>query len=369
MIVIYDPLTTRANPNGTGFIRDPFPGNIIPADRLNPIALAMLTQMPLPTSGRSFNGSAILDDGPQDQETLKIDHRWSDKWTTTGMYGHQHTKEPGSAFWGPHGTIPADPERDDAVPHGPLLLDQPDHHAEQHDGDRRPLRLQLLPGRRHQLRRRLRRRHAGLSRVLYQRADGRRLPEHDHHRLQQHRPRRPEHHDLRRPDRQRHACRSSWAAHSFKIGVDYRRIEAGTVPRTTATSASPRRITQGPNPNTASSVAGDAFASFLLGYPATGDVNVATPGAYYTDYYSAFVQDDFRVSSKLTLNFGLRYEYEPGIAADGNEFTVGFDRDALFPVQVPGMDLRGGLMYAGVDGYPTRQGKPLNNVAPRGGFA
>ena len=30
------------------------------------------------------------------------------------------------------------------------------------------------------------------------------------------------------------------------------------------------------------------------------------------------------------------------------------------------MELRGGLMYAGVDGYPTRQGQPLNDVAPRG---
>ena len=33
------------------------------------------------------------------------------------------------------------------------------------------------------------------------------------------------------------------------------------------------------------------------------------------------------------------------------------------------MELRGGLMYAGLDGYPTRQAQPLNNVAPRGGFA
>ena len=55
-ITIYDPLTTRPNPSGTGFIRDPFPGNVIPADRLNPIARAMLAQMPTPTSGRSFNG-------------------------------------------------------------------------------------------------------------------------------------------------------------------------------------------------------------------------------------------------------------------------------------------------------------------------
>ena len=34
-----------------------------------------------------------------------------------------------------------------------------------------------------------------------------------------------------------------------------------------------------------------------------------------------------------------------------------------------GMTLAGGLMYAGVDDYPTRQGKPLNGFAPRGGFA
>jgi hypothetical protein len=108
-VTIYDPLTTRPNPNGTGFNRDPFPGNIIPADRLNPIGRAMLAQMPTPQSGRSFNGSASLDDGPQDQETLKVDHRWSGRWTTTAMYGHQYTQEPGSAFWGPHGTIPADP--------------------------------------------------------------------------------------------------------------------------------------------------------------------------------------------------------------------------------------------------------------------
>ena len=38
LITIYDPLTTRPNPTGSGFIRDPFPGNVIPADRLNPIA-------------------------------------------------------------------------------------------------------------------------------------------------------------------------------------------------------------------------------------------------------------------------------------------------------------------------------------------
>src|SRR5881397_4045960 len=49
LITIYDPLTTRPNPAG-GFTRDPFPGNVIPADRIDPIAKAILEHYPLPTN-------------------------------------------------------------------------------------------------------------------------------------------------------------------------------------------------------------------------------------------------------------------------------------------------------------------------------
>jgi hypothetical protein len=367
-IVIYDPLTTRPNPSGTGFIRDPFPGNRIPTSRLNPIALAMLADMPLPTSGRSFTGAATLDDGPQDQETLKIDHRWSNKWTTTGMYGHQYTKEPGSAFWGTHGTIPADPSgttlfrtvnffstNQIIVPNNTTavavrygynrFLNDGTNYAGGFD----PSTLGYP---------------ASYTSVLSENAypsitmtgysnighGGRSLTTYVGHTANT-------------------TVSKFLGKHSLKFGADYRRIEAATVPPNNGSFGFTQGFTQGPNPNTASTAAGDAFAGFLLGFPATGDVNVTTPGLYYTDYYSAFVQDDWRATASLTLNFGLRYEYEPGIAARNDEFTVGFDRDALFPVQVPGMELRGGLMYAGVDGYPTRQSQPLNHVAPRGGFA
>ena len=368
LIVVYDPLTTRPNPSGSGFIRDPFPGNVIPLDRLNPIARAMLTDMPLPTAGRSFTGSATLDDGPQDQETLKVDHRWSAKWTTTAMYGHQHTKEPGSAFWGPHGTIPADPSgttlfrtvhffstNQVIIPNNTTAVAiRYGYNRFLNDGTNYAGGFDAAtlgyP--------------ASYASVLAENAypsitmtgysnighGGRSLTTY--------------------VSQTANATVSKFmGAHSIKMGADYRRIEAGTVPANNGSFGFTQAYTQGPNPNTASTAAGDAFASFLLGNAATGDINVTTPGLYYTDYYSGFIQDDWRASSSLTLNAGLRYEYEPGIAARGNEFTVGFDRQALFPVQVPGMELRGGLMYAGVDGNPTRQGKPLNNVAPRGGFA
>jgi hypothetical protein len=367
-VTIYDPLTTRPNPGGTGFIRDPFPGNVIPADRLNPIARAMLAQMPTPQSGRSFTGSAILDDGPQDQETLKIDHRWSDKWSTSGMYGHQYTKEPGSAFWGDHGTIPADPggttlfrtvnffsTNQIIVPNNTTAIAvRYGYNRFHNDGTN----------------------YAGsfaasslgypdaFTSVLSEGAfpsitmNGYSNVGHGGQNITTY------------VGQTANATVSKFMGkHSIKFGADYRRIEAQTIPPNNGSFGFNQAFTQGPNPNSASSVAGDSFASFLLGYPATGSVNVTTPGVYYTDYYSAFIQDDFRLSSKLTVNAGLRYEYEPGIAAEGDRFTVGFDRDALFPVQAAGMELRGGLMYAGVDGYPTRQGKPLNHVAPRGGFA
>src|SRR5712691_4767023 len=54
LITVFDPLTTRPNPAVPGtFIRDPFPGNVIPADRIDPIAKKILEYYPLPTNDRS----------------------------------------------------------------------------------------------------------------------------------------------------------------------------------------------------------------------------------------------------------------------------------------------------------------------------
>ena len=153
--------------------------------------------------------------------------------------------------------------------------------------------------------------------------------------------------------------------HTVKAGVEYRRMGADVL--TYGASAGDlgftAGFTQGPNANTASTAAGDAFASFLLGYPATGTIAVAGQGNYFLNYYSGYVQDDFRATSKLTLNLGLRYEFEDGLRERDNRFTVGFDPAAAFPVQVAGLDLKGGLMYAGQNGYPTYQGAPLQRPA------
>ena len=156
-------------------------------------------------------------------------------------------------------------------------------------------------------------------------------------------------------------------SHTLKFGGEYRRIGADVMAY--SSSAGTYSYTQSYTAATPTASGGDAFASFLLGYPATGSIVYATPANYLIDYFAGFAQDEFRASSKLTLNYGIRYEFEPGVREANNHFAVGFDQSAPFPVQVPGLNLKGGLMYAGENGYGTNQGKGLNGFAPRGGLA
>jgi len=81
---------------------------------------------------------------------------------------------------------------------------------------------------------------------------------------------------------------------------------------------------------------GDAFADFLLGYPAS--VARAYPGANFGGqrwYHQYFAQDDIRVNPRLTVNVGLRYEYSPWL--NGYKGQLGtFDPTKSKPIIVEG---------------------------------
>ena len=73
--LIYDPNTTV--PAATGMTRSQFPGNVIPADRIDPVARVLLERYPLPTSAGTANnyrrvGNESVD---QDQISVRVDHR------------------------------------------------------------------------------------------------------------------------------------------------------------------------------------------------------------------------------------------------------------------------------------------------------
>jgi outer membrane receptor protein involved in Fe transport len=76
------------------------------------------------------------------------------------------------------------------------------------------------------------------------------------------------------------------------------------------------------NPNTT----GDAFADFLLGYPQNTLRNVGNTQAYLRQsVLGAYVQDDWRVAPRLTVNLGLRYEYaSPWNATRDNLLNLDF---------------------------------------------
>jgi hypothetical protein len=145
---------------------------------------------------------------------------------------------------------------------------------------------------------------------------------------------------------------------------------------------------------------GSTFASFLLGLPSGGNFP-RNANSLYSQHFTAFwVQDDWRVRRKLTLNFGLRWDYERPVTERFNRLTDRFDPTVINPISGPaqaayaailadpanagnsGVQLLqqllpanqfrvpGAQLFAGVNGVPrTATNTDLHEWQPRVGFA
>lgn len=130
-----------------------------------------------------------------------------------------------------------------------------------------------------------------------------------------------------------------------------------------------------------------AFAAFLLGYPSTTQIVRRADYSEYSKTWGFFVQDDWRVSDRLTLNLGLRYEVETPLVERNNKSISGFDFNYVQPIQttaqakyaayndpqlkqyLPQLNVTGGVLFAGVDTDRGLYETPKNTFLPRAGFA
>jgi hypothetical protein len=93
---------------------------------------------------------------------------------------------------------------------------------------------------------------------------------------------------------------------------------------------------------------GDALASLELGAFSTATYNITPAYALQQKYTAFFFQDDWRTTSKLTLNLGVRWDYESPFTERYNKQVTNFCTTCASPLQatVPGLALNGGLQYA-----------------------
>jgi hypothetical protein len=161
--------------------------------------------------------------------------------------------------------------------------------------------------------------------------------------------------------------------HTLKAGYEGRMLRINVwEARAAGTFNFTAGMTQGPNPAVSSSSAGFGFASFLLGTGSSGNFyqnwkNVASQNFYHAFY----IQDDWRITRKLTLNLGLRYDFDVPRTERYNRLSW-FDPSAKAALSnVPGYaNLTGALRFVGVDGNPNTQfDGDWNNIAPRLGLA
>ncbi len=174
--------------------------------------------------------------------------------------------------------------------------------------------------------------------------------------------------------------------HTLKFGVDFRQFRESQLSSgyTNGTFVFNSNWTNGPLDNSPTAPIGQDFAAFLLGMPTGGQYDLNAWRQNKNNYYALFLQDDFRVRANLTLNLGIRLEGETPTTERYNRTINGFDESTANPVaaraqaayaanpiaEIPANQFKvnGGPTFAGNGGngiYKT----PKANFSPRLGFA
>lgn len=306
-ITIYDPLSTDPV---TGS-RTAFPGNRIPANRINPISAKIAALLPAPNTagnGLAQTGnfiSTIPAKNSYNQWTGKLDYKINSKNSVFFRRGETPWENFARVLWGTNAAEPSTeaPSTRRALSYGADWTSV------------------LTPALVFNLRGGLSRtenfsgniygvgydpRQLGFSNALVSQFDALLFPRMDVRNYTQVGTGAP---STDASDSWSLQPNVSWilGRHSLKIGTEFRLYNQNNISPGMASGnyAFDRGWTQ-QNGRQADALSGNEFASFLLGYPVSGSVDKNINRAFSWHYYSGYIQDDWKVSNRLALNLGFR---------------------------------------------------------------
>ena len=382
-IIIYDPLTTKPDPNNPGrFTRDPFTNNIIPANRINPIAAKVMSYWPLPnttpsnvnTQQNNFfaTGTNISKSNRIDS---RVDHNFTSNWRTFARFSIQFKDRsdpfnhygnfatPNNA--GPTVNTAKSVAVDNLYTVNPTLFVNVRYGLNRKTNVRTPFSTgfdftQL-----------------GFSPAIKAVADALEFPRFDVNGLSS--LGQETFNDLSIFETT-HAFNANvtktYARHTLKMGMDYRKLMINFLQlgQPSGQYSFNQSWTQR-DPNQGSSTAGFGLASLLIGVPSSGNISHDPTPASASPYWAWYFEDNWKVTPKFTVTLGLRYDLDIPRAERFDRYSV-FDFSATSPIadRVPANEfftkaaLRGAIRFVDADNrhqVPTDK----NNWGPRIGFA
>jgi hypothetical protein len=387
-IQIYDPLSGAIS-TGTTVVRQPFAGNIIPAGRINPVAQKILSYYPDPNKPANATGQEnYIYENPRSDDfysvSMRFDHAVTAKQRFMARYTKNDRRESRNAQLGTVNGV---------VPTGNFLFRKNDGVTVSHTWTQTNSSLWDFRAGWQRFREPNVRQHQGLfdpatlgfpASTLALMGGARYFPSvtfgtirsigdnlagntvHSIYSFQ------PTYTKLASD----HSIRAGYDLRNYREFVENPGRQAGEF-----TNAAGSAFTR-----QASNSAAQNFqdvATFLLGFPTGGSIEINGIRETRQWYHAVFVQDDWKLTNKLTLNLGLRYEFEGAPSEIENRLVRGFDPAATLsltsaaeaayavrPDVIPAAQwrARGGIGFAS-DSTPGIWKPDTNNLEPRVGFA
>ena len=362
LIPIYDPASTQGS--GTTVSRSVYPGNIIPASQIDPVAKAVNEFYPLPNrtpTDRFTNANNYINTASEVQQmrqyTIKGDHRFNAQNSMFGRYSffnHQTDNGSGGAAIYPNEVVG---KRDDNLKNWNVVLSDthiftPTIVNEFRVGATRgyfPFVVRSFGGGWPQK--------LGLPSIV---------PPDTFPAINN---------GLTGFNTGTAGLRGSlnWqfldqvniirGAHSIKLGFDLRLLQGHNLQRSAPSGSYNFAAGLTGNPISQAGT-GSAYASFLLGAVSSASVTTHLGESEVSHTISGYVQDDWKITRRLTLNLGLRYDFQSQ-PVERNNGATNFDPTCKLP-----NGLAGCLVFAGVDGQPRNwRNEDYSNIGPRVGLA